>query len=162
MNRSQRGFPSVSASSLRCGGGRRFIRPQATPVAGSRAGREAGFTLIEVMACVLVIALGLTAACGLILYGLHLARNSHGRTIGLATAITVLNDPSPLQTDPSMSPNAPSTSGYLNGLWVERKESDPTPLGGRFVAVTVSVDVFEVANGENFAAVTRRMIRRLP
>jgi prepilin-type N-terminal cleavage/methylation domain-containing protein len=165
MSRSQRGFPSVSTSSLRCGGGRRFIRPQAAPVACSRAAREAGFTLIEVMACVLVLSLGLTAACGLTLYGLHLARSAHGRTIGLATAMTVLNDPSPLQTDPSMSPNAPSSSGYLNGLWVVRTESAPAPVDGgvgKHVAVTVSVDVFEVANGENFASVTRRIIRHIP
>ena len=52
----RQGFPSGSASSLRCGGCRRFIRPPATPVAGSRAGREAGFTLIELLVVITVIA----------------------------------------------------------------------------------------------------------
>jgi len=52
-----RGFPSDSASSLRCGGCRRFIRPLATPVASSRATREAGFTLIELLVVILVIAI---------------------------------------------------------------------------------------------------------
>ncbi|MFT3766286.1 MAG: prepilin-type N-terminal cleavage/methylation domain-containing protein [Minicystis sp.] len=41
-------FPSGSASSLRCGGCRRFIRPTAA--------REAGFTLIELMVVIAIIA----------------------------------------------------------------------------------------------------------
>lgn len=124
-----------------------------------------GFTLIEVMACTLILAMALTAACGLILYGLHLVRSAHGRTIGMATAMSVIADPSPLQTDPSLTPNAPTTSGYLNGLWVVRTESDETPLdgpSGKLVAVTVTVDVSEADNGETFVSTSRRMIRRKP
>lgn len=121
-----------------------------------------GFTLIEVMASVLVLAMGLTAACGLILYGLHLVRTAHGRTVGMATAMSVLNDTTPLPTDPSQSPNAPTTSGYLNGLWVVRTETDEMPLdgaNGTLVTVTVNVDVFEASNGECFASASRRLIR---
>ncbi len=124
-----------------------------------------GFTLIEVMACTLILAMALTAACGLILYGLHLVRSAHGRTVGMATAMSVIADPSPLQTDPSMSPNAPTSSGYLNGLWVVRTESEETPLDGAIgtlVAVTVTVDVSEANNGEVFVCTSRRMIRRKP
>lgn len=124
-----------------------------------------GFTLIEVMASVLVVAIGLTAACGLILYGLHLARASHGRTIGMATALSVLDDATPLATDSSQSPDAPTTSGYLNGLWVVRSESAETPLDGaigKLVAVTVNVDVFEASNGACYASVSRRVLRQKP
>ncbi len=127
--------------------------------------RYRGFTFIEVMASVLVLAMGLTAACGLILYGLHLARTAHGRTIGMATAMSVLNDTTPLPTDPSQSPDAPTTSGYLNGLWVVRTETNEMPLDGpaaKLVTVTVNVDVFEAANGECYASASRRLIRRKP
>lgn len=124
-----------------------------------------GFTLIEVMACTLILAMALTAACGLILYGLHLVRSAHGRTVGMATAMSVIADPSPLQTDPSLTPNGPTSSGYLNGLWVVRTESDETPLdggSGKLVAVTVTVDVSEADNGETFVSTSRRLIRRKP
>lgn len=123
-----------------------------------------GFTLIEVMACLLVIALGLTAAAGLMFYGLHLVRTAHGKTIGMATAMTVLADPSPLKTDPSLTPSGPATSGYLNGLWVVRTESGETSLDttNKLVAVTVNVDVYGGGNGECYASVTRRLIRRKP
>ena len=127
--------------------------------------RHAGFTLIEVLAALLVLSLGLTAACGLIYYGLRLVRSAHGRTIGMATAITVVNDPRPLRTDPTLTPNGATTSGYLNGLWVVRTESAPTPIdgaGGKLVAVTVTVDVNDAANGETFASVTRRLVKILP
>jgi len=123
-----------------------------------------GFTLIEVMACVMILAMALTAACGLILYGLHLARSAHGRHIGMATALTVLHDASPIPTDPSLSPAGATTAGYLNGLWVVRSESAATPLdgaGGRLVAVDVDVDVFVAENGGCVASLHRRLIRKV-
>jgi hypothetical protein len=83
----------------------------------------------------------------------------------MATALTVVVDPSPLKTDPTLTPNAPKSSGYLNGLWVVRDESRETPLegaGGHLVAVTVSVDVYETTGGECFASITRRIIRKKP
>lgn len=119
-----------------------------------------GFTLIEVMACLLVLALGLTAAAGLMFYGLHLVRASHGKTIGMATAMTVLADPSPLRTDPSLTPSGATTTGYLNGLWVERKESDEISLGGNDASVLVSVDVYDGSGGACYASVTRRLLKK--
>lgn len=121
-----------------------------------------GFTLLEVMASVLVLTIALTAACGLILYGLHLVRSAHGRSVGMATAMSVLEDPSPLRTDPTLSPAGPASSGYLNGLWVVRSESDEVPLDGtgRLVAVSVQVDVYGTAYGEVFASLSARVVRR--
>jgi len=121
-----------------------------------------GFTLIEVMACLLVLSLGLMSACGLILYGLRLVRISHGRTIGMATAMTVMANPTPLATDPTLTPNGTTTSGYLNGLWVVRTESAPTALdgtGNSLKSVTVTVDVYEATNGECVASFTRRLTK---
>ena len=129
------------------------------------------FTLIEVMACVLVLGLGLLAATALIFYGLRLARGAQGKSLGMATAMTVLSDPKPLATDPTLSPSANAkktsddTSGYLNGLWVVRKETDAVALDGatgkRF-AVTVTVDVYEADGGAPCASANRRIIKRLP
>ena len=127
--------------------------------------RSTGFTLIEVLACLLVLTLGLTSACGLVFYGLRLVRNAHGKTIGMMTALTVLVDPMPLKTDPTLSPSGPTTSGYLNGLWVVRTESASTPIvgvGGVLVAVTVTVDVYEASNGTCYASLSRRLTKRTP
>lgn len=121
-----------------------------------------GFTLIEVMACLLVLSLGLLSACGLILYGLRLVRIAHGRTIGMATAMTIMANPTPLATDPTLTPNGSTTTGYLNGLWVVRTESAPTPLdgaGNSLKSVTVTVDVYEASNGECVASFTRRLTK---
>lgn len=124
-----------------------------------------GYTLIEVLASVLVLGIALMAAAGMLLYGLAMARTALGRSIGMATARSVLADATPLPTDAALSPHGPTASGYLNGLWVERKESRPTPLegiGGSLVAVTVSVDVFEASGGRCVASASRRVLRRLP
>lgn len=122
-----------------------------------------GTTLIEVMACVLVIAFGLMAAYAMILYGLRLVAKAHGESVGTATAMTVLADPSPLRTDPTLSPDSATSQGYLNGMWVVRQESDPLPLdgaGGKLVSVTVDVDVYETAGGTPLVSVSRRLLRR--
>ena len=62
------------------------------------AGRRA-FTLIEVMACVLVLGLGLLAATALILYGLRLARNlaniGDAKTLVIHPASTICCDYTP-------------------------------------------------------------------
>jgi len=123
------------------------------------------FTLIEVMASVLVLTFALTAACAMILYGLQLARSTHGLSLGMATAQAVFEDPSPIRTDPAFSSSGGTASGYLNGLWVERRETDVTPLEGptgNTVAVTVHVDVRDGAYGTVYASITGRLIRRKP
>lgn len=132
-------------------------------VVGMSAASRSGMTLIEVMACVLVISLGLMAACAMVFYGLRLVAKAHGETVGTATAMTVLADPSPLKTDPTLSPDSATTQGYLNGLWVVRTESNELPLdgsNGKLVSVTVDVDVYETANGAPLASVSRRLLRR--
>ncbi len=126
---------------------------------------DRAFTLIEVMASVLVLTFALTAACAMILYGLQLARSTHGMSLGMSTALAVFEDPSPMKTDPTFTSSGGTASGYLNGLWVERRESDETPLEGPLgttVAVTVHVDVRDGADGTMYASITGRLIRRKP
>ena len=135
-----------------------------SPPRSLQPGRR-GFTLIEVMACVLILGLGLLAATALIFYGLRLARSAQAKSLGMATAMTVISDPSPLATDPTLSPSGATTSGYLNGLWVERKEADAVALdgaAGKRVAVTVTVDVYEANGGVLCTSANRRIIKRLP
>jgi len=120
------------------------------------------FTLIEVMACVLILTLGLAAATGLVFFGIRLASSAHAKSIGMATALTVLVDPTPLQpANPAWSVTGSTASGYLNGLWVERTAGRPVAVGSAasgLQAVTVTVDVFELQNGRKFASVTRRLL----
>lgn len=77
------GFSSASATALRCGDSRRFIRPATTPVATFRAAREAGFTLLELLvACVL----------GMLVMGLTISAYRHTqRTITRAEALLRLH-----------------------------------------------------------------------
>ena len=63
-----------------------------------------GYTLIEVMASSLVLSLGLLSACALVFYGLRIIRNAQGKSIGMATAMTILADPSPLKTGSHFTP----------------------------------------------------------
>jgi len=120
------------------------------------------FTLVETLACVLVLSLGLIAATGLVLFGLRYHALSHSREIGVLTAESVLNDASPLATDPALSPSGATTSGYLNGLWVERTESGEVDISGGLgtvVSVHVAVNVFETQSGRPIVALARRVIK---
>jgi prepilin-type N-terminal cleavage/methylation domain-containing protein len=74
------GFPSGSASSLRCGGSRRFSTPPATPVAGSRAAREAGFTLVEMLVASAIFIIGFVGVFALFLSGIRFRKLSEDIT----------------------------------------------------------------------------------
>lgn len=55
-----------------------------------------GFTLIEILACVLLFALGILAIVGVVLMGQRSAAAAQGDATAWATAITVLKDPLPM------------------------------------------------------------------
>lgn len=123
---------------------------------------ERGFTLIEVLACVMILSVGLLSATGLVLYGLRLHSLAHAREIGVVTAESVLGDAEPLPTDPAMTPSGASSSGFLNGLWVERRESGEVDISGgmgTLSSVYVTVDVYESQSGRPIVSLARRVIR---
>jgi prepilin-type N-terminal cleavage/methylation domain-containing protein len=120
---------------------------------------RAGFNLVETLAVLLVVALGLAAAAGLFSYGLRLSIEAQTRSTAMATAISIACDPRPL-LDPDLVPDWVSTtydfdessaaadplvatdSGLVNGYQVFRRES------------TVAADIIAVADPATYPAMT--------
>ncbi len=112
---------------------------------------RAGFNLVETLAVLLVVALGLSAAAGLFSYGLRLSVDAQARSTAMASAISVAVDPRPL-LDPDLAADWSSTtydfdisspaadplvaidSGLVNGYQVYRRES------------TVAADIIAMAD----------------
>lgn len=130
------------------------------------------FTMIEVLCGVMILSLGITAAIGMVLYGLRQAEVSIGRTTGMATAMSVAVDPTPLLgDDPLWTPATPgTTTGYLNGYWVERTEDAPTVVATSVSAAgtttvttaNVKVDVREAVQGRLIASYNQRLVKQSP
>jgi Tfp pilus assembly protein PilV len=119
-----------------------------------------GFTLIEVLAILLVLALGLGSVVALVSVGRRQAGQAQMRLSGTHTAMTVLNDRAPLgrtadaadgDGDGWMGAGSFSwtgaytleSSGTINGFWVKRTEtsaaSDILTVKRRLAWVTVEV-----------------------
>ena len=126
--------------------------------------RSSAFTLIEVLASVIVLSVGLCSAIGLMLYGLQLAKLSMGRATGLATAMSVAVDPTPIQpADPLWTVAVPgTTSGYLNGYFVKRVEAAATVIAAGMTASDVRVDVYETFKGRLVASYNQRILKERP
>lgn len=126
--------------------------------------KSAGFTLIEVLAAVIILSLGLVSAIGLMLYGLQLAKVSMGRATGMATAMSVAVDPTPLlPANPLWTVSIPGTTkGYLNGFWVERTEGAAQTIAPGITAADVDVDVYETLKGRLVASYSQRILKGAP
>ena len=100
------------------------------------------FTLIEVLAIILVLVLGIFSAIALLRYGVSLARDAQAAALALPTAITVLRDVHPLGVPAGdfSKEGGDTWRGYVNGMWVERKVLDKTAIGQQVFA-NVQVDV---------------------
>jgi prepilin-type N-terminal cleavage/methylation domain-containing protein len=125
-------------------------------------GRSA-FTLIEVLAALIVLSLGLASAIGLVMYGMQLSRVSISRATGLATALTVAVDPQPLYrgTDPWITANG-VRKGWVNGYWVEREEVDRRVITPGVESCAVHVDVYDTNLGQCVASYTERVVKQAP
>lgn len=136
------------------------------------------FSLIEVLAVLLILVLGLGSVIALVAVGRRQSGTAQMRLSGLHTALTVLNDQAPggLTADPgdadgdgwSGSGTFSWTGGYtlesrgqINGFWVRRKEiSTPADiLSARRRSALATVEVFWGIEGAYVTSVQERILR---
>jgi Tfp pilus assembly protein PilV len=141
------------------------------------------FTFIEVLLILLVIGVGVFGSVGVVAYGMRLASVAQAQSIGMATAVSVANDPRPLLAptaagDWSYAPydfdalgDAESTAtGYINGLYVNRHESTTAAdIAARSVSASahvyarsalIEVTVYEAMGGQEIASFVTRVTRQ--
>lgn len=139
-----------------------------------------GFTLLEVLATMALLAVGTLAVIALALYGVRITGRVIGQTTGQATAATVLCDARADNRDPFAAASewtangAPvpgfagtydlTVRGWLNGFYVVRRErsavADRIDDGKRWA--DVDVDVFWSEDGHPVASLSQRILRRRP
>lgn len=135
------------------------------------------FTLLEVLATLFILALGMLATIGLIRFGIRLAERSQAQATGMATATTALYDRSPGGRAPgtggwvvTASTGTPgpgaayseTMQGRLNGYFVRRTEAsladDEIDARSRWASVDVAVWTGEA--GEEITRLKGRLMRR--
>lgn len=122
------------------------------------------FTLIEVLASLLIITTGMLAVVGMIAFGIRQASRGQASATAMATALTVLEDPAPLgATD--WTRTGGNAQGYLNGYYVVRavdsSASAASLTGNGLASEAIRVDVYESSGGAAVASMsTRRLARR--
>lgn len=139
--------------------------------------KRTAFTYIEVLAGVLILAVGMLAIIGLVIFGQRLATRAQAQATGLATAMSIAVDPSPLAASGDWNGAAWSrssydltssgsiscqTSGWVNGLYVVRTESSAAAdiVGPGVRSAQVEVLVREATGGQLAAAYTTRIMRQ--
>jgi prepilin-type N-terminal cleavage/methylation domain-containing protein len=126
---------------------------------------RSGFTFIEVLACLLVLSLGIASAVGMVMYGVVLATRAQGRATGMATALTVAVDPAPLLPKGSTwsgGGGREEARGYINGYYVIRHETLGDGPAPGFHSNTVTVDVYDTFKGSPVTSYTTRVLRQDP
>ena len=140
------------------------------------------FTLIEIMATLLLMAFGLVSVIGLVEYAGRLSAEAQSQDTAMLTAETALHDYAPLgliadtgdangdgwqvDTDPAAELTKPrytfQARGWLNGYYVlreERSEATDILAGGGLRYAWVTVDVY---GGDRLVAnLRRRLLRRM-
>ncbi len=123
---------------------------------------RAGFTFIEVIACLLVVGLGLSAAVSMAYYAMLVSGRAKAKSTAMATAMTAAIDPQPLMhaaLAAKWQANQGTSSGWLNGFWVVRTETaGTTPMSG-FQDNPVSVDVYDGSSRALVASYTTWVMR---
>ena len=121
------------------------------------ATRRGGMTFIEVLASLLVISMGLSAVIGLTMYGLRRAARVQAQGMAMATALTCVQDRTPLGWAPdatSVSGTTTTEEGWLNGFFIRRlRQSNPTDqLAPDLASWSIQVDVYADAGDSMPAA----------
>lgn len=140
------------------------------------------FTLIEIMATLLLIVIGVGAVLGMMQLALRWSRDAAASASAMPTALSILADgrPGGRTADANdgdgdgwgLSGGAPPgsagtsysfvTSGTINGYYVRRTESSVTAdlIDASTQTADVSVDVFWGRDGAYVTGVKRRVLRR--
>ena len=125
-----------------------------------------GFTLVEVMASLLVILVGMLAVIGMVSFAIAQANRSQAACTAMATALSVVDDPLPLGTldwNHAVAPLAGGsavTTGFINGYFVRRTETSDGLVAEGLASVAISVDVFEANGGVLVASTSTRRMHR--
>jgi Tfp pilus assembly protein PilV len=129
---------------------------------------RSGFTLVEALACVLVLSIAILAGIGMLLYGTVQAERAQSLATAMATAQTVAYDPQPLVAAPAVWPAATlgpnEIAGWLNGYYVRRREGRTDAVSGSpdIHGTPVHVDVFIGQNGALVASFSTRLVEIAP
>jgi prepilin-type N-terminal cleavage/methylation domain-containing protein len=125
------------------------------------------FTFIEVLACLLVVSVGLAAAVSMTMYAAVIGSRCQSKATAMATALSVSDDPAPLMHAAqaanwtSAGANAIGTSqGWVNGYYVVRVEASGSSPEPGFSSDPVSVDVYDGVRGALVASYTTRILRQ--
>lgn len=124
------------------------------------------FTLIEVLAGLLVVTIGMAAVVGMVAYAVVLANRSQASMTAMATAMSVLDDPLPLGRMDWLHVQAPmgggsgDTRGNLNGYYVIRREAVSAGIADGLASSRIEVDVYEGLGGRLVASIASRQVKR--
>jgi prepilin-type N-terminal cleavage/methylation domain-containing protein len=135
------------------------------------------FTLLEVLATLLILVLGMLSTVALVRFGVRVAQRSQIQATGLVTAQTVLIDRCPDGRAPGVADWTVSSAsgtpgpaaaysetiqGRVNGYFVRRSEASVAAdaVDSRARWVSVEVEVWTGEDGEHVTALKARMLRR--
>ena len=140
---------------------------------------RAAFTLIAILATLLLLAFGLISAVGMVQYASRVSGDAQSRSTAMVTARTVTLHPEPLDlvadaddangdgwwADEPIAVTADggyafTVRGWLNGYYVIREERsvEHDIVDDRIRWATITVRVF--AGAEEFVTTQRRVLRR--
>lgn len=125
--------------------------------------QRGAFTMIEVLASVLILMVGMLAVVGMVAFALKQASRAQAAATAMATALTVVDDPTPLlRADWSVVGS--TAQGYLNGYYVRRTESasgtSSDLKANGLISIAIQVDVYESVDGLPVASLTTRRMAR--
>lgn len=123
------------------------------------------FTLIEVLASLLVISIGMMGVVGMVWYAIILADRSQAGSTAMATALSVLDDPTPLwgldwnHTAAPLAGGVGETTGRINGYFIRRREQATGPLADGIGTTLIQVDVY-LSGDTPVASLSTRRVKR--
>ena len=140
-----------------------------------------GFTLIEILATLLLLAFGVASVIGMVHHATRISADSQGRATAMASAESVLLDPTPLGVSADLgdadgdgwradgSIAAPVAGdydfvveGWLNGYYLHREErsgvDDVVDPAHRWA--TITVQVYAGDSDRYLTTLRRRLLRR--